>query len=107
MRLSLRVLLGAIVIIGIVTGGLVYVYWNQMVPIAALAINYVRYWSAPVGTLATEVAPTGAAAQPSGSTAAPSQQAGSSGTEGDWPSYNKTLTSDRFSELERDQQSKR
>src|SRR6516165_11521647 len=62
-----------------------------------MAINYVRYWSAPAGTLETEVAQAGATAQPSAASASP--QAASGGVEGDWPSYNKTLTSDRFSQL--------
>ncbi len=56
-----------------------------------------RYRSAPAGTLETEVAQTGAAAQPSVSAASPSPAPG--GPEEDWPSYNKTLTSNRFSQL--------
>jgi alcohol dehydrogenase (cytochrome c) len=99
MRFWLRALLAAIVVIGIAITGLLYVFWDQAVPIAAMAINYVRYWSAPAGTLDTEVAQTGAAAQPSTSTASASPQAAPSGTEGEWPSYNKTLTSNRFSQL--------
>ena len=95
MRFSLRTLLGTTVAIGVVIGvaigGLLYVYWDQAVPIAALAINYARYWSAPAGTLATEVAQTGAAAQPSGTTAAASPPATPNASEGDWPSYNRTL----------------
>ena len=94
-----RALLGAFIVIGIAMAGLLYIYWDQAVPIAALAINYVRYWSAPTGTLETEVAPTGAATQPSPPTASASPKAASGGTEVDWPSYNKTLTSDRFSQL--------
>ena len=94
-----RALLGAIVVIGIAVAGLLYVYWDQFVPIAAMGINYVRYWSAPAGALETEVAQTGAVAQPSASAASASPQAAPGGTEGDWPSYNKTLTSNRFSQL--------
>jgi alcohol dehydrogenase (cytochrome c) len=94
MRFWLRALLGTIVVVGIAIAGLSYAYWDQSVRIASLAINYVRYWSAPAGTLETEVAQTGAAAQPS---TAP--QAAPGGTEEDWPSYNRTLTSNRFSQL--------
>ena len=94
-----RALLGAIVVVGIAIGGLSYAYWDQTVQIGSTAINYVRYWSAPAGTLETEVAPTGAAAQPSTSTASAAPQAAPGATEGDWPSYNKTLTSNRFSQL--------
>ena len=98
MRFWLRALLGAIVVVGIAIGGLLYVYWDQAVPIAAMAINYVRYWSAPAGTLETEVAQTGTAAQPA-ATASALPQVAPSGAAVDWPSYNKTLTSNRFSEL--------
>jgi len=90
------VILGAIVVIGVVAAGIVYFfYWNQAVPIAAMAINYVRYLSAPRGTLETETAPApnGGAAPRSAATASTSPEAG------DWPSYNKTLTSNRFSGL--------
>jgi alcohol dehydrogenase (cytochrome c) len=94
-----RALLSAVIVIGIGMASLLYIYWDRAVPIAALAINYVRYWSAPAGTLETEIAPTGAATQPSAPTAAASPKPASGGTEVDWPSYNKTLTSDRFSQL--------
>ena len=95
----LRALLGATVVAGIAIAGLSYAYWDQTVLIGSMAINYVRYWSAPAGTLETEVAQTGAVGQPSASTASASPQAAPGGTEGDWPSYNKTLTSNRFSQL--------
>src|SRR5215471_2376902 len=98
MRFWLRALLGAIVVGGIAVGGLSYAYWDQTVLIASMVINYVRYWSAPAGTLETEVAQTGTATQPA-SMVSPSPQADSGGTAGDWPSYNRTLTSNRFSQL--------
>ena len=68
MRFSLRALLSVIVVIGIAIAGLSYAYWDQTVLIGSTAINYVRYWSAPTGTLETEVAQTGAAAPSSAST---------------------------------------
>jgi PQQ-dependent dehydrogenase (methanol/ethanol family) len=99
MKIWVRVLLGAVVVVGIAIAGLLYSNWNRAVPIAAMAINYVRYWSAPAGTLETEVALTGVAAQPSTSMPSGPQGTASGGNEGDWPSYNKTLTSNRFSQL--------
>ena len=99
MRSWLRALIVVIILVGIAVGGLVYSYWNQAVPIAAMAINYVRYWSPPAGTLATEVAQTGATAQPAAGTTVAAPLAAPDGTEGDWPSYNRTLTSNRFSPL--------
>src|SRR6516225_7982651 len=94
-----RALLGAIVVGGIAVGSLSYAYWDQTVLIASMTINYLRYWSAPAGTLETEVAQTGASVQPSTSPVSASLEAASGETEGDWPSYNKTLTSNRFSQL--------
>src|SRR6516162_11086363 len=94
-----RALLGAIVVVGIAIAGLSYAYWDETVLIASMAINYVRYWSAPAGTLETEVAQTGATVQPSTSPVSASPQAAPGETEGDWPSYNRTLTSNRFSQL--------
>jgi alcohol dehydrogenase (cytochrome c) len=97
MRFWLRALLGVIIVGGMVVGGLSYVFWDQTVLIGSMTINYLRYWSAPAGTLETEVAQAGAATQPSASSASP--QAAADGTVEDWPSYNKTLTSNRFSQL--------
>src|SRR5499433_1053106 len=99
MRFWLRALLAAIVVVGIAIASLSYAYWDQTVLLGSMAINYVRYWSAPAGTLETEVAQTGAAPQPSAATPSPSPQAAPGGTGADWPSYNKTLKSDRFSQL--------
>jgi alcohol dehydrogenase (cytochrome c) len=97
MRSWLRVLIGAIVVLGAIAGGVVYLYWNQFVPIAALAINYARYLSAPAGTIETETAPGQNVAAAPATPAQPVASAGAVG--GDWPSYNKTLTSNRFSPL--------
>ena len=64
-----------------------------------MAINYVRYWSAPTGALETEVAQTEVTVGSSASPVSALPQADPGETEGDWPSYNKTLTSNRFSQL--------
>ena len=95
-----------VAVVGIVSAGTVWFNWDKAVPIAAMAINYVRYLSAPAGTLTTEAgppAPTASrlikAAAPAGraSNVDPDQTPGAA--EGNWPSYNKTLTSERFSPL--------
>src|SRR5215467_9459178 len=99
MRFWLRTLAAAIVVGGIAIAGLAYfVFWDLTVLVGSMTINYVRYWSAPAGTIETEVAQPGTAAQPA-TTALALPQAAPSGAAGDWPSYNKTLTSNRFSEL--------
>jgi len=87
------------VIGGAVGGGLYYLYPVQVSTIAGLTRNYFISWSAPPGTTTTElnaaykaaeaVAPTPPAAPPSPSAAS-----------ADWPSYNRTLTSERYSQLD-------
>jgi alcohol dehydrogenase (cytochrome c) len=100
--------LRAIVAVAIIVAGSVYVYGDKAVPIAAMAINYVRYLSAPAGTLTTELAapkdvktPTSLGTQTAYSVPAASVVADQTpgAAEGNWPSYNKTLTSDRYSRL--------
>ena len=98
---KLYTLLGALVLVALVAAGVIYTYWNKAVPIAAMAINYVRYLSAPAGTITTEVADSkGGEAPSSTATLSGALADGSpSAEEADWPSYNKTLTSNRFSQL--------
>lgn len=96
MKRKLQIIGGVLVALGATAAGSLYLYWNQAVPIAAMAINYVRYIGAPAGTLSTQEATLadGANTPPSASTTPPP-----TATEGDWPSYNKTLTSERYSAL--------
>ena len=71
----------------------IYANWNAFVPIAAMGINYLRYLNAPAGKLMVETAPGFDGAKV---TAA---ERSSPPDDGLWPSYNKTLASDRFSSL--------
>ncbi|MEO8653361.1 MAG: hypothetical protein ABI409_04490, partial [Ramlibacter sp.] len=98
MKNKLSVIAGVVVFTGVVAGGVLYAYWDKAVPLAGLAINYVWSWSAPAGTTTTELAP---ASKDAGVVAPlPVAAALSTGTQaGDWPSYNKTLTSQRYSAL--------
>ena len=99
MRHKLFIIAGALVVIGAaVGGGLYYVYPVQVSTIAGMTRNYFISWSAPPGTTTTELNPAykaAAAAAPSPPAAAPSPNAAA----GDWPSYNRTLTSERYSPL--------
>ncbi|MGA9208697.1 MAG: hypothetical protein WB347_12900, partial [Terriglobales bacterium] len=52
----LLIIAGVLVVTGAASTGALYAYWDQAVPLAGMAINYVRYLSAPAGTLATEMA---------------------------------------------------
>ncbi len=100
---------GVLILVGLLAAGAVYFYWDKAVPIVAMGINYVRYLSAPDGTLTTELAPridptgprtadrpaTQRSADPAG---VPDETPGAAA--GNWPSYNRTLTSNRFSPLD-------
>ena len=98
MKSRILVVAGALVVVAAVTVGVLYAYWEQAVPLAGLAVNYVRSWSASVGTTTTEIAPisNGAGVARLLSLSASTTQ---SATSGDWPSYNRTLTSERYSPL--------
>src|SRR5262249_6833442 len=93
---------GALVAIGATgaaaAGALYYAYPVQVSMMAALTRNFLISLNAPAGTVSTEsnvaykgpeaVATTGTAEEPSAEAPA-----------GDWPSYNKTLASERYSPL--------
>ena len=95
MKRKLLIAACIVVLLCAIGASLLYVFWNQAVPVVAMGINYIRYRSAPPGTLVTELNPSFA-----GTAAPPSAPAPSAAATGDWPSYNKTLTSDRFAGLD-------
>src|SRR4029450_1721771 len=70
---------------------------DTAIKLASMAVNYVKYLNAPAGTTVTERAPGYKAAPPPPSPP-PEARPGTSGAE-DWPSYNRTLTSERFSQI--------
>jgi len=63
----LLIVAGVLVVTGAVAAGALYVYWDRAVPLAGMAINYVRYLSAPAGTLVTEKATSKDAEPPAAS----------------------------------------
>ena len=86
---------GAVVLLcGVAAGAYVLTHMSTTLPTLALAINYVRFLGAPAGTIATEINPT-VADDPVPLPAAANPKT----LEDDWPHYNKTLTSNRFSPL--------
>ena len=111
MKRKLFVIAGVLAVLGVIgaaTGGaLFYVYPNQVSTFGGMARNYLLSWSAPPGTTTTELNtaykgdPTVAAATPVEVVASVSgAQTPSPGAAGaDWPSYNRTLASERYSPL--------
>lgn len=99
MELKNKIILaaGVLLIVSASAAGVIYAYWDKAVPLAGMAINFVRTLNAPTGTTTTEeaAASTSAEVQMNASTAASLPAVSAD----DWPSYNKTLTSERNSPL--------
>ncbi len=95
---KLLIIAVALGVIGAAAGGaLYYVYPVQMSTIAGLTRNYVLSLGAPAGTTTTETNPDYKGAGAAGSR--PPRRPRRALTAGDWPSYNRTVNSDRFSPL--------
>jgi PQQ-dependent dehydrogenase (methanol/ethanol family) len=96
---KLFIIAGALVVTGAVVGGVLYVAFPvQVSTIAGLSRNYLITLGAPAGTATTE---TNAAYQPpvAASALLPADPTSTNGPSGDWPSYNRTVTSQRYSPL--------
>jgi alcohol dehydrogenase (cytochrome c) len=95
MKHKLLIIAGALVVVGAAVAGALYLAFPvQVSTIGGLSRNYLISLSAPPGTITTESNPAYKAAS------SPPAEAPSPNTAvGDWPSYNRTLTSERYSEL--------
>lgn len=91
------VLLGGLALLGLVAAGALHARWNKAAPTAALAVHYLRTLFSPAGTIQTEAAVASEDSVPA-SAAMPAQPNDSPET-ADWPGYNRTLTSNQFSQL--------
>ena len=97
-----RLIIAALIAAALVAAGagaaavLFRAYPVRMSLFVIMTRNYIRSWSAPEGATTTELNP----AYTGGAPAAPSPLAGGAGAaDGDWPSYNRTLTSERYAPL--------
>jgi len=98
----------ALTVMGIGAGvALYHLYPHEVVRYTSLARNYIRSWTAPAGTVTTELNPAyhaPATAAPRLAAAAPELVAAAApageAERKDWPSYNRTLTSERYSPLD-------
>jgi alcohol dehydrogenase (cytochrome c) len=96
MRYKLLTIAGALIVIGAAAAGaLYYAYPVQMATYAGMTRSYFISLVAPAGTVTTE---SNAAYKGAGAAApSPPAEAASAGANaGDWPSYNRTLTSEHF-----------
>ena len=91
------IIVGVLVVIGAAIGGALYLAFPvQMATIGGLTRNYIVA-STPPGTTTTETNPAYKGAEAVG--VPPAATTSTSAAASDWPSYNRTVTSDRFSPL--------
>ncbi len=97
MKHKLLIIAGAVVVVGAAVAGALYLAFPvQVSTIGGLSRNYLISLSAPPGTITTE---SNAAYKAAVASSPPAEAPSSNTTVGDWPSYNRTLTSERYSEL--------
>ena len=97
-RLVIAALVAAALVVAGAAGGaaIFRAYPVRTSLLVAMSRNYLRSWSAPKGCVATELNP----AYKRPAAAAPSLiPATADAGDGDWPSYNRTLTSERYAPL--------
>ena len=95
---TMRFIASGVLVVGAIAAAIIYANWDEAVQIVSMGVNYIRYMGAPAGTISTEVAAGSKQAAPTRQTPSAPGNAANPG-EDDWPSYNKTLTSNRFSPL--------
>ncbi len=98
-RKRILVIIGAIAAVGVVIAAVLYVvYPVQMTTVGGLARNYLLTLSTTPGTVNTEVNP---AYKADGAVAPslPAETSSPNAAAADWPSYNRTLNSQRYSPL--------
>ena len=98
-RSKLLIIVGALGVAGAAVAGALYLAFPvQMSTIGGMSRNYLISLTAPAGTITTEL---NAAYKATAAIASPpaAEAPSSNATAADWPSYNRTLTSDRYSQL--------
>jgi alcohol dehydrogenase (cytochrome c) len=99
MNKRLIVILGSLFVAGVVIAGVLYVTFPvQMTTYGGMGLNYFKSLNEPAGTVSMETnpaykAPVAAASAP------PADAAWPNAAVGDWPSYNRTPSSQRYSPL--------
>jgi alcohol dehydrogenase (cytochrome c) len=92
--------LGVLILVGVVVAGVLYVAFPvQFTTLGGIARNYALTLSTPAGTVNTESNPAYQTVA-AGAAPAPSDVAWPNAAAGDWPSYNRTPTSQRYSPLD-------
>src|SRR5450432_837944 len=100
MNKRLFIILGALFVAGVVIAGVLYrTFPVQMTTNGGIGLNYLKTLSTPAGTVSTEPNPAYKAPAAVASASPPTDPVWPSAAVGDWPSYNRTPTSQRYSPL--------
>jgi alcohol dehydrogenase (cytochrome c) len=94
----LWIILGALFVGGLVIAGILCRTFPMEMN-GRMALNYLRTLSTPAGTVSTEANPAYKGAVASASAPPPADSAWPNAAAGDWPSYNRTPSSQRYSPL--------
>src|SRR5437762_14001233 len=98
MKKKLLVILGLLFVAGVAIAGALYVTFPvQMTTYGGMGLNFLKSLSAPPGTLAVESNPDYKAPVAAVSSPPLADAVWPNAAAGDWPSYNRTPTSQRFS----------
>jgi alcohol dehydrogenase (cytochrome c) len=94
------IILGALVVAGVAVAGILFAAFPvQMTTYGGIGRNYLLTLSMPAGTVSTETNPAYRAAVPATFSSASGDAGWPDAAVGDWPSYNRTPSSQRYSPL--------
>src|SRR5208282_4690572 len=97
---KLLIIIGALFVAGVALAGILYVAFPvQMTTYGGMGLNYLRTMGSPAGTISTEANPAYKAPAAATPATAPADAAWPNAAAGDWPSYNRTPSSQRYSPL--------
>lgn len=100
MKKKVWIIIGALFVAGIAVAGFLYVAFPvAMTTYGGMSLNYLKSMGSPPGSLSTEANPVYKAPELSTPAAAPLDAAWPNAAAGDWPSYNRTPSSQRYSPL--------
>ena len=98
---KLFIIVGVLFVVGVAIAGVLYVTFPvAMTTYGGMGLNFLRSMSSPAGTLTIETNPAYKAPEAAGSSPPLADAAWPNAAVGDWPSYNRTPTSQRFSPLD-------
>ncbi len=101
MKMKPSVIVGSLFVAGVVIAGVLYITFPvAMTTYGGMGLNYFKSMNAPAGTVSLETNPAYKPPAAAGSASSPTDVAWPGAAAGDWPSYNRTPSSQRHSPLD-------